>query len=135
MEKNIKYVSVNKHSLYGLRINTYNDFPMIIFAEYLQKLTEEDIFKIIIAIKEGDEYYNFWRNESYIDYYADDYYVIGDPSTGSYNHYDPVPEGMLWIKRDQFIKMLQKWHNLLSKGITNILIAKDGDKFEMTDIV
>ena len=51
------------------------------------------------------------------------------------NHYDPVPEGMLWIKRDQFIKMLQKWHNLRSKGITNILIAKDGDKFEMTEIV
>ena len=135
MEKNIKYVSLNKHSLYGLRINTYNDFPMIIFSEYLQKLTEEDIFKMIIAIKEKDEYYNFWRNESYVDYYADDYYVIGDPSVGCYNGHDPVPEGMLWIKRDQFIKMLQKWHELRSKDITDIMITKEGDNFEMHEVV
>lgn len=132
---NLKYVNIKKRLPYGFSTYDCNDSPLKMLADYLQKLTEEDIFKMIIAIKEGDEYYNFWRNESYVDYYADDYYVIGDPSVGSYNGYDPVPEGMLWIKRDQFIKMLQKWYELRSKGITDIMITKEGDNFEMHEMV
>lgn len=130
MEK-IKYVIINKEA----SLFDSNDWAMRMFAEYVVQIYLNDIFDMVNALKKNDEYYNFWRNEMYVDYYADDYYVIGDPSTGSYNGYDPVPEGMLWIKRDQFIKMLQTWYDLRSKGITEIMITKDGDNFEMHEIV
>lgn len=127
----MKYVIINKEAV----LFDSNDWAMRIFAEYIVQVSLDNIFNMIGALNKKDEYYNFWINETYVDYYADDYYVIGDMSTGSYNGYDPVPEGMLWIKRDQFIKMLQKWHELRSKDITGIMITKDGDNFEMHEIV
>lgn len=132
---NLEYVNIKKQLPYGLC--TYDCSPryMKMLADYLKQIYLKEIPVIIMALKENDEYYNFWRNEMYVDYYADDYYVIGDPAVGSYNGYDPVPEGMLWIKRDQFIKILQKWHELRSKDITDIMITKDGDNFEMHEVV
>ena len=127
----MKYVIINKEAT----LFDSNDWAMRILAEYIVQVSLDNIFNMIGALKERDEYYNFWINETYVDYYADDYYLIGDPATGSYNGHDAVPEGMLWIKREQFIKMLQKWYELRSKGITDIMITKDGENFEMTEIV
>lgn len=127
----MKYVIINKEAV----LFDSNDWAMRMFAEYIVQVSLDNIFNMIGALNKKDEYYNFWINETYVDYYADDYYVIGDMSTGSYNGYDPVPEGMLWIKRDQFIKILQKWHELRSKDVTDIMITKDGDYFEMHEVV
>ncbi len=131
---NLKYVNIKKRLPYGFCTYDCNDSSIKILADYLKEIYLKEVAEIVLALKENDEYYHFWRNEKYVDYYGDDYYVMGDPGTGSYNGYDPVPEGMLWIKRDQFIKMLEKWHELRSKGITEIMITKDGDRFEMYEV-
>jgi hypothetical protein len=132
---NLKYVNIKKRLPYGFSTYDCNDSSIKKLAYYLTEIYLKEIPVIIMALRENDNYYNFWRNEMYVDYYADDYYVIGDPAVGCYNGYDPVPEGMLWIKRDQFVKILQRWYELRSKGITEIMITKDGDNFEMHEVV
>ena len=131
-----KYVIIKKDKYnIGLDVFEFNDWSMRIFGNYLTEMRLEGVYTRINILNGTDNNFSLGVNETYVDDYDDDYYLIGNITTGSYNHYDPVPEGMLWIKRDQFIKMLQTWYELRSKDITNIMITKEGDLFEMHEIV
>lgn len=133
---NTKYVIIKKDQRnIGLDACDFNDWSMHILGNYLTEMNLEGVQTKIDILNDADMSISLGVNETYVDDYDDDYYLIGDITTGSYNGYDPVPEGMLWIKRDQFIKMLQKWYELRSKGITGIMITKDGENFEMSEIV
>jgi hypothetical protein len=63
------------------------------------------------------------------------YVVMIDTTTWRIYEDKPIPEEMiLRIKPDELIKLLYKWEELYARKVPEIMIIKDGDKFEMFEV-
>ena len=74
-------------------------------------------------------------NETSLDKITGDYIVMGYGFMDTYNGFDTIPDYMLMIKISELTKLLKKWADLKSKKIKHIIITKNGDVFDMHEIV
>lgn len=66
---------------------------------------------------------------------AEGYVIMTDVVTDYDYDPEPVPlEHSLRIKPSELIKLLYKWEELYARKVPEIMITKDGDKFDMFEI-
>lgn len=130
----MQHIKIKFINDFSFRPEEYHDQDMYTLGEFFR-----------CEVTNDTKYWINWINNSkslskcgnwmWLDKIQNDYIIIGDGTIEPYDGYNPIPEGVLWIKNSELIKLLEKWSELYNSKAQEIMITKDGDVFEMYEIV
>ena len=129
------HASITLDSMNNYNITKYKDWSMLILANYFICEMRCDSDRWLAWLNSNHKSTNLYPNWVWVSKFSANCVIMGDITMDTYDNYASPPIGALIIKSSELIKLLEKWKELRSHQAKEIMITKEGNVFEMYEIV